>query len=280
MISIIICSRNSQLNNILLENIANTIGCDYEIISIDNSKNQFSIFEAYNLGISKSSGNYFCFIHDDILIHSQNWGIKLIDIFEGDAKIGLIGVAGSNLKTKMPSAWWNCPKESIKYNIIQHINLTTKETWHSNFQQNIEEVVAIDGVFMFCKKSDNLSFDLNFKGFHNYDLNLSFEVLAKNLKIVVTNQVLLEHFSIGKLDKNWYSSTIKLHRKYKYLFPKTLKNYPTKVLNKIEFDNGTKFCLNLIHHNFRLEAIKLWLKIFYLKPLSKFHFHFFKQIFK
>ena len=67
MISIIICCRIQTINKDLSENIKNTVGCDYELIVIDNSQNSYSIFEAYNLGIERSNGDYLCFIHDDIL---------------------------------------------------------------------------------------------------------------------------------------------------------------------------------------------------------------------
>jgi hypothetical protein len=30
-----------------------TIGCEYELIIIDNSENKYSIYEAYNLGIER-----------------------------------------------------------------------------------------------------------------------------------------------------------------------------------------------------------------------------------
>ena len=62
MISVIICSRTSTIGTALSENIKNSIGCEYELISIDNSKNTYSIFEAYNLGIQKSKFDFLCFI--------------------------------------------------------------------------------------------------------------------------------------------------------------------------------------------------------------------------
>lgn len=73
MISVIICSRAKIIKTNLFENIKNTIGCNYELIVIDNSENKFSIFQAYNLGIEKSLGDYLCFLHDDVFIHTDGW---------------------------------------------------------------------------------------------------------------------------------------------------------------------------------------------------------------
>jgi hypothetical protein len=45
MISIIICSRTQTISSDLFENIKDTIGCDYELVVIDNSENTYSIFD-------------------------------------------------------------------------------------------------------------------------------------------------------------------------------------------------------------------------------------------
>ena len=41
MITLIICSRNSDISNELKRNIAITIGVEYELVVIDNSKNDY-----------------------------------------------------------------------------------------------------------------------------------------------------------------------------------------------------------------------------------------------
>ena len=67
----------------------------------------------------------------------------------------------------------NSSKKTFKIFLIQKLSKL-----YSILTNKAEEVVAIDGVFMVCKKSDNLNFDTKFNGFHNYDLNLGFDVLA------------------------------------------------------------------------------------------------------
>ena len=70
MISIIICSMNPDISAELRQNIADTIGCEYELVVIDNSRNQLSIFQAYNRGVQRSKGDILCFMHDDLLMHT------------------------------------------------------------------------------------------------------------------------------------------------------------------------------------------------------------------
>ena len=275
MISIIICSRTIALTERLVQNIESTIGCDFEWIVIDNSENSYSIFEAYNLGISRSSRELLCFMHDDICIHTQDWGIKVNRIFSEAMNIGLLGIAGSKVKTRMPSGWWNCPNDFKEINIIQHISNKQIEKWEYGFNGvSISEVVAIDGVFMVMRKKCNLFFDTTLKGFHNYDLNISFECKKKGFKIVVTNEILIEHFSNGIINASWFNSAIKVHEVYRKILP--LHTIETDEMKSIEFKNGFDFLKHYLKFGLQIEVFKLWLKLFLLEPFSKIHFEIFK----
>lgn len=279
MISIIICSRKQAIPEDLSKNIEKTIGYEYELIVIDNSENKYSIFEAYNKGIKNSKGKYLCFIHDDILFHTLEWGKVLIRIFEDDNKIGLIGIAGAKIKTRTPSAWWDCPQKYRVINVIQHTNNNKIEKQVVGFKQNSvqEEVVAIDGVFMFMRKVKGITFNNKIKGFHNYDLNLSFEHKIKGNKVVVTNQVLIEHFSQGNINKSWYASTLHLHKLYKHILP--LKTNDIKeAIN--ETWNESYFEKNAILNGEKKVAYKVWCQLFLKNPFSKNHLFYFKNFIK
>jgi len=277
MISIVICSRTKNINSSLYENIKATIGCVYELVVIDNSENKYSIFEAYNIGIKKSIGDYCCFIHDDILLLTQDWGVTLEQIFKNDPKVGLIGVAGSKVKTKIPSAWWDCEEEHIVMNIIQHFPKKTKEHWDKGFINNVlEEVAAVDGVFMVMRKDERIKFNEDLKGFHNYDLNLALECNRLNYKIVVTNQILVEHFSIGTINKDWVNSSFNFYEHYKNRLP--LNIVSNLNLKKQEVLNAKKFINECLTHKEHKIALLIWLKLVMLNPISKFHFKFWKRI--
>lgn len=279
MISIIICSRTQTISDALSENIKNTVVCEYELIVIDNSENQYSIFEAYNLGIERSKGDFLCFMHDDIWIHTKNWGLLVKDVFEQNKKLGLLGVAGARSKTKMPSAWWECPEADKLLFLKQHLRNGSVEDWDQGFtDKKIEKVVAIDGVFMIAKRDKRFRFQKSFKGFHCYDLNISFEYIKLGYTIMVSNLILVEHFSLGKLDKNWYSSTLQMHKLYSNLLP--LKAEEGIASKDLEFRNGTNFIKGLLYHRFKKEAFLLWLQLIVVKPISGYHFKFTKEILK
>lgn len=214
MISVIICSRKKNIPKQLAQNIDRTIGIKYELIIIDNSENRYSIFEAYNIGIKRSNGDILCFIHDDVFFHTQNWGQTLELEFQKNTDFSLIGVAGAKVKTQFPTGWWDCENQYKVINIIQHEYADVIKEYHGFKNENLTEVVAIDGVFMALKSNESIAFDSTLKGFHNYDLNLSCEVNSIKKKIGVTNSILIEHFSIGVLDKSWFASTLLFHKKH------------------------------------------------------------------
>lgn len=279
MISIIICSRTETISNKLFHNITNTIGCDYEIIIIDNSDNTYSIFEAYNLGIDKSSGAYLCFIHDDILFHTNDWGKVIQRIFKDDQQIGLIGIAGAKSKTKMPSLWWSCPKEDKVAYIIQHIPDRETQRWNSGFEkESLVEVVAIDGVFIAMRKESSIRFNTKMTGFHNYDLNLSIECKKAGYRIVTTNEILIEHFSLGTIKSEWVESSYKLYRLYKNSLPLNFEK--NKINKKQEIANALWFINQCLKFQKYKMVLSIWRKLFYLNPFLLFHVIYWKNNFK
>lgn len=269
MISVVVCSRKIQLDSHLVSNIKETIGCSHELIVINNSRNRYSIFEAYNVGISRANFSYIVFMHDDILIHSYEWGKDVQEIFEKDNNVGLIGIAGSRLKTKIPSAWWDVPKEFYVINILQHKENTIVRLNRGFESANLVEVATIDGVFMAVRNDSNARFNQSVQGFHNYDLQLSLHFQHLGKKVVVTNKILLEHFSIGTLDKQWAKSLIAVNKKYQKDLP-YCKNGGNPPMD-IEFRNGTILVKNLLKLNMYYEAFRFWVILGKLNPRISSH---------
>jgi hypothetical protein len=257
----------------------NSVGCKYELVIIDNSNNAYSIFEAYNLGIDKSKGEYLCFVHDDILFHTDQWGIVIRTIFKKDKKIGLLGIAGAKSKTQMPSLWWSCPLEDKLASIIQHIPNKETERWNSGFEnESLIEVVAIDGVFMAMRKDDRIRFSSKMTGFHNYDLNLSLECKKLGYKTMVTNEILIEHFSLGNIKGEWVESSYQFYTLFKDSLPLNLEN--NRINKKQEIANAVSFINECLKFKKYKLSIFIWRKLFFLNPFLKFHLIYLKNNFR
>ncbi len=277
MVSVIICSRHINLSELLRDNIYNTIGVPCEVITVDNSANKYSIFEAYNLGIEKTQYGILCFVHEDVKFISQDWGKILINQFNSDSKVGIIGVAGSTQKTKAPSAWW-VNKGIYPTNIIER--LPGKEPFHivkgwcSN--ETFKEVVVVDGVFIAARKMEGTRFNTLIPGFHNYDQSLCIDYINKGYKVYVTKEILLEHYSAGKIDYNWILPTHIFHKLYEKSLPASVKS---TISLDIEIDNYIKFIIICYDYKFKSIAIYYWLKLIRMKPISKYHLIFLKRLF-
>lgn len=275
MISIIICSRNLDLFNKLQTNVKKTIGeINYEIIKIDNEIINKSITEAYNEGIKISKHETLLFIHEDILFHTASWGAILADIFNENPKLGLLGIAGAKYKSKHPSAFWHTDKKMLYFNLIQHYKNKSPKHFKIGFEKsNLEKVVAVDGVFLALRKNTNVIFNEEIKGFHCYDLGISIDVIENNYDVAVTDQILIEHFSIGNTNLDFVKGVIKFHDLYENKLPKfinTQKSY-------LEIEALKRF-LEICLEN-RFIPNKLWLTYLIKNPFTRLNYNFLKLLF-
>tara|TARA_R110002020_G_scaffold103564_1_gene242403 strand:+ start:159 stop:1031 length:873 start_codon:yes stop_codon:yes gene_type:complete len=267
MVSIVICSRKCSISKELNQNLDETIGCDYELIVIDNSDNKYSIFQAYNKGLRKSRYAIVCFIHEDILFHTIGWGDSLIQIFL-KSNFRLLGVAGSRVKSDVPSGWWEQPKDSLVVNIIQHRLDGSREHINKGFngKQDLENVSVLDGVFLAFKKDSTLWFNEKLSGFHNYDLSFCIDTLNAGYQIGVINNILIEHFSNGRIDNSWVNSSHRFHLEYRDSLPVSINNYRLTLGQKVQQLKRFMFhCKN--SGNIKL-VLYYWLKLFRRKPFS------------
>ena len=177
MLSIIVCSRHKALSKDFVDNIATTVGIDYEIIPINNSSRKYSIFSAYNAGFAKSNYPYICFVHEDVLFHTQNWGERVIAHLQSP-ETGIIGLAGGDLVTRIPAYW-----STLVYciHITQSDKHGKKPTKHIQYPEDFKEpkrsVILLDGVMMCLKRElmNKIRFDEQFKGFHGYDYDITLQ---------------------------------------------------------------------------------------------------------
>lgn len=262
MLSIIVCSRNKTLSTEFARNIKNTIGVDYEIVHIDNSENNYSIFSAYNLGISKSKYQYLCLVHEDVLFHTSDWGKKVISHLQ-DKKTGIIGVAGGDLVTRIPASWANMI--SPGHNIILTDNARKKPTkiilLPKNYNLSKRSSITLDGLFL-CMRQDltnEIHFDENLKGFHGYDYDISLQSVMAGYTNYVIYDIKLEHFSGGKTSILYFKNLISIFKKWENNLPIIGENITLEERLKIpEIEKKKLYQLTkkMVRKGFEIEEIK------------------------
>ncbi|WPY97908.1 glycosyltransferase [Christiangramia sp. OXR-203] len=275
MLSIIVCSVNPDLLKNLRDNIANTIGIDsYEFLCQYNAYNE-GIAIVYNRLLKRAKNDIVLCIHEDIKFHTQDWGRLLTDYFEDDARLGLLGIAGSKTKTKTPTGWWENEPDNWVMNLIQHYNSGKTQRIDRGFANALEEVVVIDGVFVALHKDSRLEFDERIHGFHNYDQAISMRCRNKGYKIKVTREILIEHFSSGSKGDDWKSSNQLFFNLYKSYLPQSIKD------NRVRMNENAYSYMRLINNHSKknkLFSIIYWIKYWKIYPREKKTYRLLKQL--
>lgn len=238
MISIIICSRVSEISAELRQNIRETIGFEYELVVIDNSGNQYTIFSAYNEGVRRAKGEILCFMHEDILFKSKDWG-KIVNETFKDSSIGLIGVSGAHFLPSCPLYWVESP--FITTTNVDKIDGQEFCEYKKELMNGAEivDAVACDGQWLCLRKNqfDNICFDeLTFTGFHLYDMDICLQVLQQGMRVCVVDGILIEHHSRGNFDERFETALGIFYNKWKDFLPlwRGLDSVPQYSLEKID----------------------------------------------
>lgn len=238
MISIIICSKNEKLRVQVEKNIADTIGVEYELIIIDNTINPKGICAVYNIGATQTKHNILCFVHEDVLFTTNNWGSIILNHINEGADV--IGIAGARYKSKTLSGWFTSNKNFDCGNFT-HVDENGKlhktifrppDTLYST-----EKVCCIDGVFMIVRKKvwEQIHFNEDvFKGFHVYDIDFSLRA-AQRYNVIVTYLVDIIHLSCGNYGESWVKDTFLFHDYYKNNLPQAVRGVDVSLYEKKEW---------------------------------------------
>jgi len=213
MISIIVSSYNDEYYNVFLKSIDETIGVPYEVIRIENH-NKYSLSKAYNMGAVNSKFDFLCFVHEDVIFLTQDWGKRILEMFKKNDNLGIIGLAGSKIKSSLPTGWGTGIDTYDRINLVQVDK--DGDSFHCSRSgiKNYEDIKVLDGVFLFTKWSiwNEFKYDESIEGFHIYDIDFSLRVTQKYQGIVFYD-LLLAHFSNGSYNSDWIKKNLEFHER-------------------------------------------------------------------
>lgn len=232
LISVIICSINPDLASKTIDNLTQTAGLPLEVHVIDNRHNNRPISQVYNEGAQASEAPYLLFIHEDVLIETENWGAVLTSKLK-EPSCGVIGFAGSTLWLPGPYAWWNVPEEYHRCN-YRHIENGQTQTCilPAGHTGDFLPVISLDGVAMAVRREVWAKFPFDEKiltGFHCYDIDFSVEI-SRHCTNYVNYDIRLLHMSSGKYDQRWLEISEKVFiDKWKNLSPLAVDCLPSNL---------------------------------------------------
>jgi len=269
MLSIIICSRTGVIPDTFKDNIHQTVGCEYELVVIDNSNNDYSIFSAYNRGVSLSKYSSLCFVHEDVAFVTPNWGLKVLDHLQ-TPEIGFIGVAGGRAVLRVPYDWSSF--ESMRNIINSHYSKNNQcideKTLRPSNPQNIkEECLVLDGVFLCVNKAlfSKISFDEQIGGFHCYDLDICLQAAKNKYQNYMIFDIDIKHFSLGNFDKSYIEAILLFHRKWNAYLPFFDLSYNEDFINKVLYKAEKKTI-----RRFKKRLVRSRMKFVEIIPIVKY----------
>lgn len=223
MVSVIICSKDLTRAQRLADNVRDTVGVPFELIIADNSSGSRGICQVYNETAGSASFDILCFVHEDVLFETNNWGRRLKE-YLSEKKTGLIGIAGGDTRSIVPSSWY-VPAKSNNIHVVQHYRYRNAQPEHiaifGDPNNRPYRVAALDGVFL-CTTKEIFSlyqFDpVCCPGFHGYDIDYSLQVSTTHDLLAVPD-ILIHHYSEGKPDRKWLASAIAVSEKWRKRLP-------------------------------------------------------------
>lgn len=148
-----------------------------DLVRVSGTK---SIYENYNRGMSLAKYSIKAYIHEDVNMLGGSWVFKLLDIFDKNPMVGLVGLVGTKILGNR--FWWESGEKYIYGEIFSGSEMAL---WDFNPVVCVECVECVDGFFMATNKS--IPWDENLSGFHCYDMDYSREVRKQGYNIVVMN---------------------------------------------------------------------------------------------
>lgn len=264
MISIIICSTNPERLARVEGNISATVGCEHEFVVRDNKGKSDGICKVYNELAREAKGEYYCFVHEDVLFDTPDWGVKFREK-AADSNVGIIGFAGAAMKTRTLSGMMHPHyTESNVANIKEGEQIPVSYRRYSVSGLEFGPVVTVDGVCMFMRRDvfEKVGgFDQQtFTGFHLYDLDISTAAVVAGFTNYTCHSVRFIHFSLGDYNIQWYEHSRIYHRKWDDVLPLYL-NRPSE--KQIEKDERYMF-FNITYHllkRTKLPTDELWQRV-------------------
>jgi hypothetical protein len=222
MITFIVCSiRKEQLAG-LAASLAATAGVEYELLVHDNRETHWGLGRVYNHLAERARFPLLCFVHEDVrFLSPPGWGRALVDFYAAHARAGVVGFAGSQVKSRAASGWGNLARYN-RENFVQHLGGGKARTKRHNPQgETFSRVSVVDGLCLFAPLEvwRTHRFDeVAFPGFHLYDLDFCTQVALTHTNHVC-HTVLAEHLSLGSFGEEWCDATDSYHRKWAAQLP-------------------------------------------------------------
>jgi hypothetical protein len=179
-----------------------------------------------------------------------------------DPTVGVLGVAGSQYQLRAPSTWWFAGEEYRRMQVLHTVAGKAPVLDLVNpTQQPLADVAVLDGIWLCSRKEVWAAhpFDAQtFPEFHFYDIDYCTALFPK-YRVCVTFAILIEHFSLGSVNKMWVTNSLKYHAKWQASLPFGTVRIAQAKEQKLEVDAIYHLIDLLLWNKLPLKTILHWL---------------------
>lgn len=150
-----------------------------EIVEIRDAA---SMTSGYNEGMYSSDARYKVYMHQDVFIINRFFIYDMLNLFELDAAIGMIGLVG-NLKMPSNGVMWSGERVLFGPKALE----SSWENYRYQLEDGFWDVDCVDGLLMATQYDIPWRENL-FDGWDFYDISQSFEMKRKGYHIIVPVQ--------------------------------------------------------------------------------------------
>lgn len=135
----------------------------------------------YNEGMNKTDAKYKVYLHHDVFIYRKDFLLRMLNIFQSNAGIGMLGLLGSDSYVKGAEYWsaWNLGQ------VLGCMGSSTVLVRASQRREGeVATAVAVDGMLIMTQYDVRWRDDV-FKKWDFYDISQSFEFQRKGYEVGV-----------------------------------------------------------------------------------------------
>lgn len=199
-----------------------------EYLIVKNEKN-IGVWPTFKQGFEKATGDVLCYIHSDLIIHEHGWDKRLLDAFEADPLLGLVGFVGSN-------EWsWDGGRGGGTMSNFQGIGRGSPAEAHGKRIFDLTPALQVDGCSMVMSREamEKVGF-FEWPPHHFYDRIYSLRILKAGLRVGVMG-IACDHISgqTANTEEGW-QKTAEEWCKSKGIMEMTAHNWDYTVYNEAE----------------------------------------------
>lgn len=157
-------------------------GFSTDILSVEGAP---SMTAGYQYAMTHSDAKYKVYLHQDVFIINPDFLFRMLDVFQADSQIGMLGLVGTTHLPESGIMWENdCRCGACRAGlIIEESTAPYPEPIHGPWQ----EVEALDGLLLATQYDLPWREDI-FTGWDFYDVSQSAEFRLAGYKVVVPHQ--------------------------------------------------------------------------------------------